>query len=151
MRAQLAAGIEDIAAIKAALQDELQTFRDETVAEMQTFTTWVWAVQEDVNDVSSSLTELSTAVTNLKEVARTGEFSDLTGRPSAVSAIETTMEEKSPGVLTSSIMGKNDCRTGTISQVIPLGSADGRFCALSQNRYTPRAQCGSRRHGTGLP
>ena len=118
VRAQLAAGLEEIAAIKAALNDLTTT----------------------VSVHTTSLTDLSTTVGELKPVATSGKFGDLTDRPSAVKAIETvTKLEFDPdwGWMPTHIIW-NNCIDGADTEDTLLGSADGRFCALSKYRYTPR-------------
>ncbi|KAJ1467409.1 hypothetical protein T484DRAFT_1858916 [Baffinella frigidus] len=137
MRAQLEAGLAAMAAMKVALDTQVQAFQTQNAAEVQTLTTSVEtsvqtlttsvaasvaAVEGNVANMSITVSGLSTTVSGLSTVAATGDFSDLSGRPSAVSAITVEAE-----ITVSSSSG---------SQKRDLGAHAGKYCALTYDRYT---------------
>jgi len=163
MRAQLEALVTQVQAFQAKTTAAVQTLTTSVGASVETLTTSVatsvenltTSVGASVAAVEGDVATLSTTVSGLSTVAASGDFSDLTGRPSAVSAITVEAEQalryycKDGGTVEG---GKYQDSSGDQRyKTLDLGRTAGRYCAMSKYTYTPRPQRGPRLQGTGLP
>ena len=137
MRAQLEALVTQVQAFQAqttaavqtlttSVEASVQTLATSVNASVQTLTTSVdasvAAVEGGVANLSTTVSGLSTTVSGLSTVATTGDFSDLTGRPSAVLAITVGTEKTATAY--------------SGYQTLDLGAAAGKYCAISYDRCT---------------
>jgi hypothetical protein len=99
-----------IAAMKVALESQVQAFQTQNAAA--------------VANLSTEVGGLSTTVAGLSTVAATGRFSDLTGRPSAVSAITVGAHQEVT----------KHCSSSSGAETMDLGAVAGKYCASSYNK-----------------
>jgi prophage DNA circulation protein len=142
MRAQLAALVTQVQVFQTQLTtsvatsvETLTTSVEASVAAVEgdvaNMSTTVGGLSTTVSGLSTTVSGLSTTVSGLSTVAATGDFSDLTGRPSAVSAISVGANQRDAFWCNAAVSYPS-------TKTRDIGPAAGTYCAMSLFKYTHR-------------